>query len=598
MAGSAVLCAFLFFNSFDNVEPSLSAALIAVPNPTLTPAPRLTVEEELAAYPKDYFQSPINTQIRLSGTFGELRPDHFHSGIDIKSFNGRVGQPVLAAADGYVSKIKVQAGGYGNVLYVKHPNGYTTLYAHLDRFAPALQQFVRENQYGQESFEVELTPGNSQFPVKQGEEIGKLGNSGGSSGPHLHFEIRNSVTDKVLNPQLFNLPIADNVAPDIRDMKVYFLTEGREVITSKPLPLQRDKKGVIGLEGDTVKFGAWRVGFGVKSYDHMNGMNNDNGVYAIELFADDKLAYEWRMGELNFDETRYHNAHIDYSAKKRFGAWFHRCFVLPGNLLNNYAPTETLGAIALYKDRPVKIRLKVTDAAGNVSAVSFWALRDEAIETPLAVPYQYDFLFQQENTVSREDFSLRLPLGSLYESLKFQYSTSPSDETDQYSLLHHLQDTRTPLHKFIEIDIKPTNLPEELRPKAVIAACNEGRPDNCGGVWVNGMLKTQVRNFGDYCIMADTEPPAIIPVGFGDDMRKKNSMSFRIRDNFAVSGKAQGLRFRGTVDGKWILFEYDQKSARITHTFDEHIAPGQHQLRLTVIDDRENMAFFEGTFLK
>ena len=580
LAGSAVLCAFL---SFDE------------PDPAPLPPPEVVI----ASYPKDYFQSPVSSSIRLSGTFGELRPDHFHSGIDIKSATGRVGQPILAAADGFVDRVKVQASGYGNVLYVKHPNGYTTLYAHLDRFSPEIEKYVRENQYGKESFEVDLKPAEGQFTVKKGQEIAKLGNTGGSSGPHLHFEIRNSATDKMLNPQLFNLPIADNVAPEIRDMKVYFLTDNREVITSKPLPLQRDKKGQVGLEGDTVRFAAGRIGFGVKAYDHMNGLNNDNGVYAIELFADDKLAYEWRMGELDNEETRYNNAHMDYAARKRFGAWFHRCFVLPGNFLNNYVRTETLGAVALAKDKPVKIKLKITDAGGNSSIINFWALQDEIEEPlPLAIPFQYFFDYQKENTIALENFNLRMPIGTLYESLQFRYTASASDEKGQYSPLHHLQDTRTPLHKYIEIGIKPDNLPEDLRSKAVIAACNDGRPDNCGGVWVNGILKTQVRSFGDYCIMADTDPPTIVPVIFGDDMRKKSAIAFRIRDNFAISGKARGLRFRGTIDGKWVLFSFDQKRERITYTFDEHVPPGQHTLHLTVTDDRGNEAFFEGKFLK
>ena len=579
LAGSAALCAFFSFE-----EPETAP----LPDP----------EVVVASYPKDYFQSPVISSIRLTGTFGELRPDHFHSGIDIKSATGGVGQPVVAAADGFVDRIKVQASGYGNVLYVKHPNGYTTLYAHLDRFAPEIEKFVRENQYKRERFEVDLHPADGQFAVKKGQEIGKMGNTGGSTGPHLHFEIRNSITGKVLNPQLFNLPIADNVPPEIRDMKVYFLTEGREVITSKALPMRRDKKGGVGLEGDTVLFGAGQIGFGVKAYDHMSGFRNDNGIYAISLYADDQLAYEWRMGELDFDETRYHNAHIDYPARKRFGAWFHRCFVLPGNRLNNYTRTETLGAVALSKDKPVKIKLKVTDAGGNTSTLNFWALRDETVETPLLMPFQYTFDYQKENNIALGDFSLQVPLGALYESLRFQYTTSPSDEPGQYSPLHHLHDTRTPLHKYIEIGLKPTGLPEELRSKAVIAACNEGRPDNCGGAWVNGMLKTRIRNFGDYCIMVDTDPPNIFPVVFADDMRKKSNMSFRIRDNFAVNGPADGLSFRGTVDGQWVLFEHDPKRSRITHTFDGHVGPGKHQLRLVVKDDRGNEAFFEGAFLK
>lgn len=579
LAGGAALFAFFSFNESE---------------PTPLPDPEVVV----ASYPKDYFQSPVLSFIRLTGTFGELRPDHFHSGIDIKSATGGVGQPVVAAADGFVDRIRVQASGYGNVVYIKHPNGYSTLYAHLDRFSPELQKYVRDNQYKRERFEVDLQPADGQFAVKKGQEIGKLGNSGGSTGPHLHFEIRNSMTGKVINPQLFNLPIADNVPPEIRDMKVYFLTDKREVLGSKALPMRRDKKGVIGLEGDTVRFGAWRVGFGVKAYDHMSGFRNDNGIYAIALFADDKLTYEWRMGELDFDETRYHNAHIDYPARKRFGAWFHRCFVLPGNQLNNYAQTETLGAVELYKDKPVKIKLKVTDAGGNTSTINFWALRDEVLETPLLLPFQYAFDYQKDNTIALEDFNMYVPQGTLYESLRFQYTTSASDEPGQYSPLHHLHDTRTPLHKYVDISLKPYNLPEKLRSKAVIAACNDGRPDNCGGTWVNGMLKTRVRSFGDYCIMADADPPSIVPVVFADDMRKKNSISFRIRDNFAVSGQADKMSFRGTVDGKWVLFEFDQKRERLTYTFDEHVGPGKHQLRLAVKDDRGNEAFFEGTFLK
>jgi len=579
LTGSAALCAFFSFG-----EPD--------------PAPLPEPEVVLASYPKDYFQSPVTASIRLTGTFGELRSDHFHSGIDIKSATGGVGQSVVAAANGFVDRIRVQASGYGNVLYIKHPNGYSTVYAHLLRFTPELEKYVRDNQYKRERFEVDLQPADEQFKVVKGQEIGKLGNSGGSTGPHLHFEIRNSTNGKVLNPQLFNLPIPDNVPPEIRDMKVYFLSENREVMTSKPLPLRRDKNGKAGLEGDTVRFGAWRVGFGVKAYDHMSGFRNDNGIYAISLYADDKLAYEWRMGELDFDETRYHNAHIDYPAKKRFGAWFHRCFVLPGNRLNNYALTETLGAVALYKDKPVRINLKVTDAGGNTSTVNFWALRDEVMETSFLLPSQYDFSYQTENNIVQEDFHLHVPQGALYESLRFQYKTSPSDDAGQYSPTHHLHDNRTPLHKYVEIGLKPYNLPEELRSKAVVALCGEGRPDNCGGEWSGGMLKTRIRNFGDYCILADTDPPRIIPVVFSDDMRKKSSMAFRIRDNFAISGRADKMSYRGTVDGQWVLFEFDQKRERLTHTFDGRIGPGKHKLRLVVKDDRNNEAFFEGTFLK
>lgn len=565
------------------------------PGPPPLPDPEVVI----ASYPKDYFQPPVaDNSIRLTGTFGELRPNHFHTGIDIDSKTGGVGQPVFAAADGFVDKIRVQAGGYGNVLYVKHPNGYTTVYAHLDRFSSEIQKYVREMQYKRERFEVDLQPPDGKFKVKQGQEIAKLGNSGGSTGPHLHFEIRNSGTGKAINPLLFGLPVADKTPPEIRDMKVYFLSENREVLTSKPFPLERLKDGTIKAFGDTVRFGAWRIGFGVKAYDRQSAYRNDNGIYSITLYADGQLAYQWRMDELDFDESRYLNAHIDYSARQRYGAWFHRCFVLPGNRLNNYSHAEALGAIPLSKDKATKITLKILDAAGNMRGMSFWVGRSEPVETVAAMPFQYELPFDVENHIDLEDFTMTMPKGALYESLHFQYKITPDESSGMYSSMYHLHDTRTPVHKYFEVGIKPRNLSPELRNKAVIAKCGDGRPDNCGGSWRGDFVVTKVREFGDYCVMTDTDPPAISPVAFGDDMRKKSAMSFRIRDNFAVNGSADGLSFRGTVDGQWVLFEYDRKRDRITHTFDGRIAAGSHQLRLSVRDDRGNEAVLERKFVR
>lgn len=562
------------------------------------PAPMPEPEIAAAAYPKDYFDTPVAANpVRLTGTFGELRPDHFHSGIDIDSKTGGVGQPVYAAAAGFIDRIRVQAGGYGNVLYIKHPNGYTTLYAHLDRFSSEIQKYVREMQYKRERFEVDLQPADGQFRVKQGQEIGKLGNSGSSTGPHLHFEIRNA-SGHALNPLLFGLPVPDKTPPEIRDMKVYFLNEKREVLTSKPFPLQRRKDGTVSISGDTVSLGAWRVGFGVKSFDRQTGHRNDNGIYSISLHADGELAYQWRMDEIDFDETRYMNAHADYAARKRYGAWFHRCFLLPGNRLSSYARSNTLGAIALSKDKPVKINLKITDAAGNASSLTFWAKRDDNMEVIAGQPFQFELPWDAESRIDLEDFSMTMPKGALYETLGFQYKTTPDESSGVYSSMHHLHDTRTPVHRYFELSIRPRNLPADLRSKAVIANCGDGRPDNCGGTWRGEYLVTKIRQFGDYCVMTDTEPPRITPVVFDSDMRRKNTMSFRIRDNFAVSGSADGLSYRGTVDGQWVLFEYDRKRERLTYTFDWRTGPGEHWLRLTVKDDRGNESLFERKFVK
>lgn len=538
---------------------------------------------------------PVAGPVYLTGTCGELRPDHYHAGADI---DGRVGNPVFAAADGYIDRIKVMESGYGNVLYLKHPNGYTTVYAHLDRFSSEVQRYVKEYQYSHERFAVEIDPPPTLFKVKKGQEIAKLGNSGSSSGPHLHFEVR-SPAGKSINPLLFGLPVVDNIAPDLRDMKVYFLAEDRSVLGSKAFPLQKDKKGVIGVENDTIAIGGWRIGFAVKTYDHSNGRRNDNGVYSVALWADEELAFQWTAEAFDFDESRYMNAHIDYSAKQRYGAWFHRCFVLPGDKSGNYTPTPSMGAIQIFKEKPVKIRLKISDAAGNSNTLIFWVIRNEnAMETFVSPPYQFEVPFDADSRFDLDGFSMVMAKGSLYENLAFEYNTTPDESSGIYSPMHHLHDSRTPVHKYFDLSIRPANLPAELRNKAVIANCNDGKPDNCGGTWSGDMLKTRVRTFGDYCIMADTIAPSITPVVFAADMRKKLSMAFRISDNFAISGTADGMRYRGTVDGKWVMFEYDKKRARLTYDFDEHVGPGEHMLKLSVVDDKGNERVFERKFLR
>ena len=592
----------VFFRYHTFLKTALGALLLApvarlhnaVPGPL--PEPEIVA----AAFPKDYFERPVEDQLRLTGTFGELRANHFHSGVDIKSKTGKSGQPVLSAAEGHVATIKVQADGYGNVLYIKHPNGYTTVYAHLDRFAPAIQKYVREEQYKRARFEVTLSPPAAMFPVKRGQEIGKLGNSGSSTGPHLHFEIRNTATQKVLNPELFGLPVADRTPPEIRDMKIYFLNDYREALFEKALPVEKRPDGTYHLKGgDTLLVSYDRVGFAVKAYDRMDYLRNDNGIYGITLDADAERVFDWRMDDLDFDETRYMNAHADYSAKQRFGAWFHRCFILPGNRLSNYRRTPTLGAVQLYPNRLVKMTLKAVDANGNTASITFWAQRTVATDIISLPAFDYLLPWDAESRIDLDGLTLVLPKGALYETLPFLYLRRPEKPAGAWSPVHQIHHKNTPLHAAFQLKISPSvPIPEKLRPKALIARVGGTRPVSYGGSWQEGQLVTRTREFGDFCMLVDTIPPAIVPVTFERDMRKRNAMSFRIRDNFGAAGPADDPRYTGTIDGQWVLFEYDAKRNRLTHTFDSRTKPGEHTLRLTVTDDRGNISVYEKNFLR
>lgn len=553
-----------------------------------------------ADFPNNYFASPVGNAIKLNGNFGELRPDHFHAGIDIDSRDGKVGEPVFAAADGFITRIKVTGGGYGNALYVKHPNGYTTVYGHLDRFSPEIARWVKLKQYEKESFSVDLDPKDSQFPVKKGEEIAKLGNAGSSSGPHLHFEIREAKTDHALNPLLFNLGVADDSPPVLRELKAYFLNDKKEETGKKAVPILKEK-GVWKAKGDTVRFGAWRVAFGLKASDFQPGSSSNLGIYRIRLAVDGEEQYEYRMDEIDFDESRYVNAHMDYSAKKAFNAYFHRLWVLPGNKLPAYRTSGESGVVNLYKEKPRKITITASDAFGNESQLTFWAARDENMAEPELPPFNFAFQWDSDNNLKNENLRLDLPRGSLYQNLYLNHNWAQEPGGKFLSAVHHVQDNRTPVHRSFPIAIKPEGqIPAGLRSKAFIGYMEKpgGKPRNAGGHWEGDWLETKMRALGSFAILVDTEPPTISPVLFKKDMTKADKMAFRIDDNYGTTGTADGLDWRATVDGQWILMDFDSKKDRLIHYFDEKIGPGEHILKIVVKDDRGNERVFEEVFVR
>ena len=324
--------------------------------------------EDTLVIPKGYFDKPINGTIRLSGTFGELRPNHFHSGIDIKPTIKGAGQAVLAAAEGYVFRVKVQPGGYGNALYLKHPNGYVTVYAHLQSFNPEIEEYIKNYQYQKKTFSVNLYPGKEKFVFQKGEEIAKLGNSGGSSGPHLHFEIRKGT--KPMNPLLFDLPFEDYESPQMHELKIYHLNDKKETIGTETFKLSA-RGNDYRTNSDTLTIGAWRVGLALKVYDRMTGVTNWNGIYKLSMLVNDTMSYEFRMDDFGFDETRYINAHLDYAEQVEKKSYFNRCFLLPGNKLSIYNQKPE-GILPLYKNKPTKVTLIAEDINENKTSLTFF----------------------------------------------------------------------------------------------------------------------------------------------------------------------------------------------------------------------------------
>ncbi|MEM8583938.1 MAG: M23 family metallopeptidase [Bacteroidota bacterium] len=542
------------------------------------------------------YLSPLDGPLLVTGTFGELRSNHFHAGID---FRAAVGTPVHAVAPGFVSRIRISAGGYGQAVYIDHPGGYRSVYAHLDALAPELLDTLRAWQHEQEQFSTTMFFDSQDFPVAANQVIGRVGNRGRSSGPHLHFEIRESDTDRALNPLHFGLPIADTRAPDLREIMIYELDEQSRTLSQQAIPLRKIGNGQYRVEASPIVVGQSLLGVGIKAYDRQNAMPNYNGIYAARVWVDSTRLHAFRFDAIAFEETRYLNAHTDYAEWTNNRSWYHRLFRLPSDSLGVYVPSNYHGQFSLRPDQTSQIVIEVDDFAGNRSTVEF-ELTHQPERRPLSPEYNYELVYDEGNLIVRSDMEFELPVGALYHDLRLQYSQARDQSTNIYSAVHHLHRADVPLHKSCELRLKvDQTLADSLRPYAVIARClSGGELQSLGGTWADDWLTIPLRQFGSYCIMIDREAPKIENLDFRRSMQNRSSFSFRAVDQFGGSDGGSNIRYRAEVDGQWILMEHDAKSDKLTHTFDGQIAPGQHQFILKVWDDRGNENIYESSFLR
>lgn len=545
--------------------------------------------------PPASFIPPVKGLIQLTGTFGELRSDHFHAGLDIR---GGVGRAIYAIADGHVSRIRVTVSGYGQALYLEHPSGHTSVYGHLDRFRDDIASFVKAKQYNDESFLLDEELRAEHFPVKQGDLIAYIGQRGFVSGPHLHFEIRDTDSGRLLNPMNFGIRAADNRRPAIRGLRVFELDSRGNVLSAKNKSVKSIGGGQYKLSSDTIFVHNASIGLGLKAYDQQDGRPNLNGVYGIKLSEKDGLIFGFKMDHFDGEQTRYLNAHLDYKEKLDNDSWFNNCFRLPGNQLDFYQHNSQNGHIGLRQGEHKDLIYEVQDIEGNRSFMHFVVKR---LIEPIRRQVQFNYFlpFDEESLIENQSIRAHFPEGALYEDLYLDYDLIVENTTGLYSPMHRFQVYTTPLHRYFDLHIRPNHIPEPLKEKAIIAHCDDGdAPTSYGGEWTEeGRLRAPVRSFGNFGIMIDTIPPEIKVHHFAKDMRGWSQFSFTISDNFPTAGKAQSLRFRAEVDGQWILMEYNGRKKRLYHDFDGHIAKGKHQLKLRIMDDRGNEQTLEKDFL-
>lgn len=553
-----------------------------------------------AQTPEDYknykLQAPLDIPLLLSGNFAELRSHHFHAGLDFKT-QGKTGLPIYAPADGYVSRISVSTAGYGNALYIDHPElNLTTVYGHLKSYAPKIDSLAKAKHYELEKYNINFFPDKNAVKVKKGDIIAYSGNTGSSAGPHLHFETRERNTQDPINPLFFGFDIKDTMAPSINGLRIYpYKGEGvvnHECDNSQFYSVVH-YSGRYHLKGNP-KIQAWgKVGFGINTLDYLDGSWSKCGIYSIELLVDSQLVFKQEMDRISYSEMRYIDAHIDQKIRKKSRVDYQYSFqAKPNNPLSIYKEMKGDGMVFFADSSEHLISYRIKDTHGNTSELAF---KVNSSEQDIHCNSSDNLLsWQEAHRFETNQFQLIIPKDAFYEDQELKY-TSQLDSTF-FSPVFHIDNNNKPLNKKATVSIRPntdSNVPIE---KMVICKVRErNKLDFLPTEIKNGALSTRVYSFSSFTIACDTIPPVLKPVNIFKGKRFSNlaTFGFKVKDDFT------GLwDYTATIDGEWALFYYESKQNYIYYTIDpSRLEKGKkHQLHFEAWDATNNKTSYTTDF--
>ncbi len=538
-------------------------------------------------YPKDYFQNPMDIPLILSGTFGELRSNHFHAGLDIKT-QQQEGINILSSGEGYVSRIKISHWGYGKALYVTHPNGYTTVYGHLKKFSPKIETYVRKRQYEKESFEIQLYPKSSELKVTKGEIIALSGNSGSSGGPHLHFEIRDTKANPI-NPMLFGIKIPDHKKPIFKNVVAYAKNDTTQINQSNnyvDLVFKQQNNGDY-LANKIYANGI--IGIGVNATDRLDGAINNNGLYDLQLEVNGEKRYEFIVETFSFSESRYINNFIDYERFIKKKQRVQKCFVDPNTKLSIYKHLIDKGLLSIKDSLEYRIIITASDFSGNQTKliVPVQGRKDTILHSKKIIKTPYYFKVNQTNKISDSIVTASFPKNIFYKDFYFDYQYK-----DGVAQIHN--NTVAVQNNFsLSFDVSKYSL-DEIKHMYIARKNKSGRLYYSSTRYKDHKLYTNTKTLGNYTLVKDFDKPKIYPHNFKNNqsLTKKNSLMVRISD------KGSGIKsYRGEIDGEWILMEYKPKKSTLTYNFsDKKLIGNEHTLKVTVTDNVKNSTTFTSTF--
>lgn len=504
------------------------------------------------------FASPLDIPLLLSGNFGELRPNHFHAGLDFKT-QGREGLKIYAVKQGYVSRIKVGAYGYGKAVYITHPNGYTSVYAHLQKFSPMIEAYVKKRQYAKKTFDIELYPKAIELPIKKGEVIGLGGNTGSSAGPHLHFELRNSES-KAVNPLLYGYDIADAIPPNVYQVMGYPLSDGAQIDGSQlPRQINITKQPDGSYLGDKISADQ-TIGFGIQSIDKQNHTHHQNGVYKVTLQLNGTTRFQYVFDTLRFDEARYINTFIDYATWVEKKSRIQLLYKTKGNRISTiYTANTNNGTIDIEQGMSYIVSIIVEDIKGNSTKINLPIEgKKQPITEPKVQPQGKHIVASADHIFTFDNAEVYFPKDTFYDD----FTMSAESKGDTITL----HTPSVPVHKHFNLSITNQKFTEDELSQVFIANIGEkNRIFAEQTTFKDGKFSTRTRNLGKFTLMKDSIAPVLKPINFKENTTLTASvLKVEITDD--LSGVAS---YSAWLNGDWILFEYDPKTRLLTFDFSD-----------------------------
>ena len=526
--------------------------------------------------------SPLGIPLELSATFGDIRPNHFHMGLDFRT-NGREGITMYAVDDGFISRIRISPSGYGKVLYVDHPNGTTSVYAHCSFFSKTINDFIKPIQYKSFLNELDIPLTKNQIPVKKGQLIAYSGNSGNSTGPHLHFEIRDTKSEVALNPLKHGFSVKDTLAPILNAVKIYAIDENGFMIPgkSKLITITKTKKGLITqnqlivLPPDFLPKDS-KLGFAVSGSDPIGKKGTSFGLYENVLFQNGDTIFQSKVNRISFEDARYVNSHIDFNEYKASKKKFQKLFRTKYNPLEIYE-MEEIGAVSLKIKDTSKIKIVLKDINQNSFVFNFQVLiyaENSVKSTPFFNRTDY-FVPDSAYRIKGPKIEFEIPKFTFYEPVKKVVNLDKMT----------LGDASTPIQKGIKVSVNPNPIfPIEKQYINVNSAGNHALSTKLE----NNKLVAESKFLGSFSVKIDTISPTVSISNFkeNDTLIVKEKLTWKISD--AQTGIKEYHLF---IEGKWHPIEFDLKNNLLIFRRNSSFRSEQN-LELMVTDFCGNTTFW------